>query len=71
MERPGAKGTLVHFRCENPAHRRPDTRPSDTLTLVEGLWAYCPMDVRAEGHDWRPTGGVTMEALLGPPGSLG
>jgi hypothetical protein len=37
---------------------------SDTVTLVEGLWAYCPMDVRADGHDWRPTGGMTMEALL-------
>ena len=70
MERSAGKGTLVHFRCVNPDHAA-HGRPSDTLTLVEGLWAYCPMDVRADGHDWRPTGGVTMEALLGPPDSLG
>ena len=63
MERPGAKGTLVHFRCVNPAHGAPDGRPSDTVTLVEGLWAYCPYDVRAPDHDWRPTGGLTMERL--------
>ena len=39
VERPAAKGTLVHFRCANPAHARPATLRSDTLTLVEGLWA--------------------------------
>jgi hypothetical protein len=64
MERPATKGTLIHFRCGEPAHARPDQRVSGTVTLVEGLWAFCPMDVRADGHDWRPTGGVTMEDLL-------
>jgi hypothetical protein len=33
------------------------------LTLFEGLWAYCPFDVRAGEHDWVPTGGVTMDTL--------
>jgi hypothetical protein len=32
--------------------------------VFEGLWAYCPFDVRAGDHDWAPTGGVTMAALL-------
>jgi len=63
MERPGAKGTLVHFRCTNPAHARPTGERSDTLTLVEGLWAYCPFDIRAGDHDWQPTGGVPLDEL--------
>ena len=68
MERPAAKATLVHFRCANPAHARPAPQRSDTLTLVEGLWAYCPFDVRAGDHEWEPTGGVTMAALLSEAG---
>jgi hypothetical protein len=68
MERPAAKGVLVHFRCTNPAHARPTAQRSDTLTLVEGLWAYCPFDVRAGDHEWAPTGGVTMAELLGEGG---
>jgi len=38
VERPVAKGTLVHFRCTNPGHDRPPAQRSDTLTLFEGLW---------------------------------
>ncbi len=64
MERSGSKGTLVHFRCTKPAHERPAEQRSDTLTLVEGLWAYCPFDIRAGDHDWAPTGGVPMKDLL-------
>lgn len=63
MERPGSKGTLVYFQCANPAHGRPAAERSDTVTLVEGLWAYCPFNVRAGDHDWRPTGGVAIETL--------
>jgi hypothetical protein len=63
MERSGSKGTLVHFRCTKAAHARPPTNRSDTLTLVEGLWAYCPFDIRAGQHEWVPTGGVTMDSL--------
>ena len=63
MERSASNSTLVHFRCTNPAHVRASSQPSDTLTLVEGLWAYCPFDVRAGDHEWKPTGGVTMRSL--------
>jgi hypothetical protein len=63
MERPASKGTLVHFRCTNPAHARSAAERSDTLTLFEGLWAYCPFDIRAADHVWSPTGGVTIERL--------
>ena len=70
MERPVAKGTLVHFRCTNPGHDRPPAQRSDTLTLFEGLWAYCPFDVRAGEHDWAPTGGVTVDTLRSGPADL-
>jgi hypothetical protein len=63
MERTAGKGTLVHFRCTNPAHARPASERSDTVTLNEGLWAYCPFNVRAGDHRWSPTGGVTIEEL--------
>ena len=68
MERSGSKGTLVHFRCTNPAHARPAAQRSDTLTLFEGLWAYCPYNVRAGDHEWAPTGGVSMADLLNEAG---
>ena len=72
VERPAAKGTLVHFRCTNPAHAREAAQRSDTLTLFEGLWAYCPFDVRAGEHDWAPTGGVPIDVLRsGPPELFG
>jgi len=63
VQRSGSKGTLVHFRCTNPAHDRPAELRSDTLTLVEGLWAYCPFDIRAGEHEWVSTGGVPMAEL--------
>lgn len=63
MERSGSRGTLVHFRCTNPAHARPAEQQSDTLTLVEGLWTYCPFDVRVADHVWGLNGGVTMQEL--------
>ena len=58
----------MHFRCANPAHARPKGERSDTLTLVEGLWAYCPFDIRAADHDWRPTGGVPLDQLRNDAG---
>jgi hypothetical protein len=66
VERRGQMGTLVHFRCTNPAHARPAEQRSDTLTVVEGLWAYCPFNVRAGDHQWAPTGGVPLAELRTP-----
>jgi hypothetical protein len=68
MERSASKRTLVHFRCTNPAHDRPAAQRSDTLTLVEGLWAYCPFNVSAGDHEWVATGGVTMADILNEAG---
>ena len=30
---------------------------ADKLTIHDGQWAYCPCDAKAEGHEWKPTGG--------------
>ena len=35
----------------------------DHLTIHETDWAYCPSNVRTDGHDWKATGGVSMGDL--------
>ena len=50
---------LIEFRCVADTHQAPGSK-SDTLTIHEGKWAYCPHDIRAKGHRWEPTGGVTL-----------
>jgi hypothetical protein len=42
------------------AHQEFSGHESDTLTIHEGKWAYCPHDVRAQGHEWTETGGQTL-----------
>lgn len=59
-----SKGGLIKYVCISDAHVSRQARStSDTLTIVAGRWAYCAFDARAEGHDWRETEGVTVEAL--------
>lgn len=55
---------LIHYRCTAPGHQQgAEGRTADTLTVHEGKWSYCPMDVRAKEHRWEPTGGVQIEML--------
>ena len=54
---------LVYYRCANPKHQQGNADKSDTLTIHEGKWAYCAHDIRAKGHVWAPTGGVTIEQV--------
>jgi hypothetical protein len=59
-----AKGGLVHYVCIADAHvSRESKSASDTLTVVSGRWAYCAFDAQGDGHEWRETDGVTIEAL--------
>ena len=59
-----AKVGLIHFVCIADAHlSRESKSSSDTLTVVSGQWAFCPLNALGEGHDWRETEGVTIEAL--------
>ena len=60
---PQDRAPLVHYRCVNPEHQEPPGSKSDTLTIHEGKWAYCPRDIRAKAHDWQETGGMTLTEL--------
>jgi hypothetical protein len=48
----------VDFVCARPDHVGPE--PNDALTMHEDRWAYCSAG-RSEPHDWRPTGGVSLD----------
>ncbi len=50
---------LIQYRCVADDHQEPGSK-SDTLTIHEGKWAFCPRDSRAKGHRWEDTGGVTL-----------
>lgn len=64
------KGGLIHYVCMADAHvSRETTSSSDTLTIVSGRWAFCALDAKADGHDWRETEGMTIENLRSVPRS--
>jgi hypothetical protein len=51
----------IHFYCTSSEHRRrARTERVDTLTVHDGRWAYCPFDVRSDGHAWSETGGLPL-----------
>ena len=55
---------LIQYRCVAEKHQEPRPQgPSDLLTVHEGKWAYCPHDIRAMGHDWKETGGLSVTDL--------
>ena len=54
---------LIFFRCTNPAHQQAASNKSDTLTIHERKWAYCAHDIRAKGHVWTATNGITIEQV--------
>ncbi|MGH2489942.1 MAG: hypothetical protein ACRDF9_00400 [Candidatus Limnocylindria bacterium] len=59
-----AKGGLINYICIADAHLSRETKSaSDTLTVFSGRWAYCPFDAQGQGHEWRETEGVTIEAV--------
>jgi hypothetical protein len=52
----------IAFTCVAPAHKAGEGGP-DKLTVHEGQWAFCFFDARADGHQWGPTGGLTLTML--------
>jgi hypothetical protein len=58
-----AGGSLIAFECIAAEHRSSAPR-TDKLTIHQRAWAFCGFDARAEGHEWRDTGGVDLETLL-------
>ena len=63
---------LIHFRCIAPGHDRrlDDGGPADTLTIHQGKWSFCAHSVHADGHVWSDTGGVPVQNLRGPLGTI-
>jgi hypothetical protein len=59
----GTAGARVGFICTARAHLDRNGVLVDHLTIHGADWAYCPHNVRTDGHDWKPTGGVTMGEL--------
>jgi hypothetical protein len=59
----GTAGATVAFICMASAHLQKNGALVDHLTIHEKTWAYCPMNVRIDGHDWKATGGVSMGDL--------
>lgn len=63
MVRMETASARVGFICMAPAHLDKNGPLVDHLTIHETDWAYCPFNVRTDGHEWKPTGGVTMGDL--------
>lgn len=59
----GTASARVGFICIAPTHLTTNGALVDHLTINGKEWAYCPSNVRIAGHDWKPTGGVTMGEL--------
>jgi hypothetical protein len=59
----GTAGPRVGFICMAPAHLKQNGALVDHLTIHEADWAFCPANVRIAGHDWKPTGGISMGDL--------
>jgi hypothetical protein len=59
----GTAGARVGFFCVAPAHLAKNGASVDHLTVHEKVWAYCPLNVRTDGHDWKETGGMTLSEL--------
>jgi hypothetical protein len=48
----------VDFVCARADHQR--SEPNDALTMHQDHWAYCSGGA-GEPHDWRPTGGMSLD----------
>jgi len=59
----GLTGARIGFICMAPAHLDKNGALVDHLTIHAKDWAYCPSNVRIDGHEWKPTGGVSMGDL--------
>ncbi len=59
----GTAGARVGYVCMAAAHLNKNGELVDHLTIHQTDWAYCPSNVRTDGHDWKPTGGVSMGDL--------
>ena len=55
--------TTVAYECIAPSHRSGEGGGPDKLTVHERQWAFCPHDAKADGHEWKPTEGLSLTML--------
>lgn len=59
----GTADARIGFVCTAAAHLGKNGTLVDHLTIHENDWAYCPSNVRTDGHEWKGTGGVSLAEL--------
>ena len=58
---------LITFVCREQGHQGEPGEISNSLTVVDRQWSYCPSGANA-GHKWVQVEGTTVEALRRTPG---
>jgi hypothetical protein len=56
----GTAKPLIGFMCTSAAHLGKNGTQVDHISVHERAWAYCPSDVRGDGHEWKETGGIPL-----------
>ena len=59
---------LVRYYCVSPEHLERSDDLTDKLTVHDGQWAFCPLNTRLGGHDWRPRGSLSPAVLAARSG---
>ena len=58
--KPGS--ALIRYTCERPDHAKRTQRY--TLTIHEGMWAFCGHEGPTSEHAWRQIAGMRLDKLL-------
>ena len=58
---------LITLVCREPGHQGEPGEVSNSITVVDREWSYCPAGASG-GHMWEPVQGTTVEALKRTPG---
>lgn len=53
---------LIRYTCDRSDHAKRTSRY--TLTIHEGLWAFCAHEGPTSEHSWQPVQGVRLDKLL-------
>ena len=58
---------LITLVCREPGHQGEPGEVSNSITVVDREWCYCPAG-ESDGHMWERVEGTTVEALKRTPG---
>lgn len=57
---------VIHFECRNIAHLATHSRRgAGVIVMHHGTFGYCDGSASDGEHRWIPTGGVSLEQLIG------